>query len=172
MLQSQVLCLIKSFQLLCIVHTLKIPAELPSIQPLKFCVPMYLNVALLSLRFDSRYLLCCCYVTSVVSNSVRPHRRQPTRLLCPWDSPGKNTGVGCHACMHAKLLQLCASLWTAAYQAPLSMGFSRQEYWRGLPFPSPRHLLYTTSFHALLFLFLVTAVIVNQKALVQQVKER
>ena len=33
---------------------------------------------------------------SVVSDSLRPHRRQPTRLLCPWDSPGKNTGVGCH----------------------------------------------------------------------------
>ena len=31
-----------------------------------------------------------------MSNSVRPHRRQPTRLLHPWDSPGKNTGVGCH----------------------------------------------------------------------------
>ena len=29
-------------------------------------------------------------------NSVRPHRRQPTRLHSPWDSPGKNTGVGCH----------------------------------------------------------------------------
>jgi len=27
---------------------------------------------------------------------VQPHRRQPTRLPCPWDSPGKNTGVGCH----------------------------------------------------------------------------
>ena len=27
---------------------------------------------------------------------MRPHRRQPTRLLSPWDSPGKNTGVGCH----------------------------------------------------------------------------
>ena len=38
---------------------------------------------------------CCCCVTSVVSNSVRPHRQQPTRLPCPWDSPGKNTGVGC-----------------------------------------------------------------------------
>ena len=31
-----------------------------------------------------------------VSNSVRPHRRQPTRPRRPWDSPGKNTGVGCH----------------------------------------------------------------------------
>ena len=31
-----------------------------------------------------------------MSNSVRPQRRQPTRLPCPWDSLGKNTGVGCH----------------------------------------------------------------------------
>ena len=43
----------------------------------------------------------------------------------------------------AKLLsrvQLCATPWTVAHQAPLSMGFSRQEYWSGLPFPSPRDL--------------------------------
>ena len=47
---------------------------------------------------------CCCQVASVVSVSVRPHRRQPTRLIHPWDSPGKNIGVGCHSllqCMHA-----------------------------------------------------------------------
>jgi len=31
-----------------------------------------------------------------MSDSVQPHRRQPTRLLRPWDSPGKSTGVGCH----------------------------------------------------------------------------
>ena len=35
-------------------------------------------------------------VTQSVSDSSRPHGLQPTRLLCPWDSPGKNTGVGCH----------------------------------------------------------------------------
>ena len=34
-------------------------------------------------------------------------------------------------------VQLFATPWTTAYQAPLSMGFSRQEYWSGLPFPSP-----------------------------------
>ena len=34
--------------------------------------------------------------SSVVSDSMGPHRWQPTRLLHPWDSPGKNTGVGCH----------------------------------------------------------------------------
>ena len=54
---------------------------------------------------------------SVVSDSVRPHRRQPTRLPRPWDSPGKNTGVGCHfllQCMKVKseseVAQLCPTL--------------------------------------------------------------
>ena len=40
-----------------------------------------------------------------MSDSVRPHGLQPTRLLHPWDSPGKNTGVGCHfllQCMKVK----------------------------------------------------------------------
>ena len=36
------------------------------------------------------------YIQTVVSNCLETHRLQPTRLLCPWDSPGKNTGVGCH----------------------------------------------------------------------------
>ena len=36
---------------------------------------------------------CCCCVASVVSDSVRPHRRQPNRLLRPWDSPGKSKPV-------------------------------------------------------------------------------
>ena len=35
-----------------------------------------------------------------MSDSVRPHRQQPTRLPRPWDSPGKNTGVGCHFLPH------------------------------------------------------------------------
>ena len=39
----------------------------------------------------------CCLVASVVSNSLRPRGLQPARLLCPWDSPDKNTGVGCHS---------------------------------------------------------------------------
>ena len=52
-----------------------------------------------------------------MSDSVRPHRRQPTRLPCPWDSPGKNTGVGCHfllQCMKVKseneVAQSCPTL--------------------------------------------------------------
>ena len=115
-----------------------------------------------------------------------PHRRQPTRLPRPWDSPSKNTGVGCHfllQCMkvrsesevaqscptlsdpmdcslpgssihgifqarvlewgatafsdtvcyamlsHFSRVRLLATPWTAAHQAPPSMGFSRQVYW-------------------------------------------
>ena len=82
-----------------------------------------------------------------MSDSVRPHRRQPTRLPCPWDSPGKNTGEGCHfllQCMKGKVkvkslshVRLLVTPWTAAHQAPPSMGFSRQEYWCGVPLPSP-----------------------------------
>ena len=52
-----------------------------------------------------------------MSDSVRPHRRQPTRLPYPWDSPGKNTGVGCHfllQCMKVKseseVAQSCPTL--------------------------------------------------------------
>ena len=52
-----------------------------------------------------------------MSDSVPPHRRQPTRLPRPWDSPGKNTGVGCHfllQCMKVKsqseVAQLCPTL--------------------------------------------------------------
>ena len=52
-----------------------------------------------------------------MSDSVRLHRRQPTRLPRPWDSPGKNTGVGCHfllQCMKVKIesevTQLCLTL--------------------------------------------------------------
>ena len=82
-----------------------------------------------------------------MSDPVPPHRWEPTRLPRPWDSPGKNTGVGCHfllQCMKVKseseVTQSCLTLttpWPAAYQAPPSMGFSRQEYWSGLPLPSP-----------------------------------
>ena len=126
-----------------------------------------------------------------------PHTLQPTRLPRPWDSPGKNTGVGCHFLLQcrqvksasevaqssltpsdpmnyslpgssvhgifqARVLEwgaiafsnagkwkvkvkslshlwLPATPWTTAYQAPLSMGFSRQEYWSGVPLPSPNY---------------------------------
>ena len=49
-------------------------------------------------RIETSYMCVCSCVfnCACVFNSVRPHELQPSRLLCPWDSPGKNTGEGCH----------------------------------------------------------------------------
>ena len=47
---------------------------------------------------------------------------------------------GCEKVKSLSRVRLFVTLWTVAYQAPLSMGFSRQEYWSGLPFPSPGDL--------------------------------
>ena len=81
-----------------------------------------------------------------MSDSVQPHRWQPTRLPHPWDSPGKNTGVGCYfllQCIKVKsereVSQSCLTLSDPMdYSLPgSSMGFSRQEYCSGVPLPSP-----------------------------------
>ena len=63
------------------------------------------NFYIVSLKRIGSSAAAAAAVASVVSVSVRPHRRQPTRLPCPWDTPGKNTGVGCHfllQCMEVK----------------------------------------------------------------------
>ena len=76
-----------------------------------------------------------------------PRDGSPPGSPRPWDSPGKNTGVGCLSFSKAwkwkvkvkslSCVRLLATPWTAAYQAPPSMGFSRQESWSGVPLPSP-----------------------------------
>ena len=43
------------------------------------------------------------YVASVMSDYLQPYGLQPARLLCSWDSPGKNTGVGCHSLLQGNL---------------------------------------------------------------------
>ena len=83
-----------------------------------------------------------------MSDSVWPHRWQPTRLCCPWDSPGKNTGVGCHFLLQymkvkseSEVAQSCPTLSDPMDCSLPSMGFSRKEYWSGLPLPSLFELL-------------------------------
>ena len=107
----------------------------------------------LSLGFQSKESgCCCCEVTSVVSDYVWPHRQQTTRLPHPrilqartleWVAISFSNAwkwkVKVKSLSHVGLL---VTQWTAAYQAPPSMGFSRQEYWIGVPLPSP-HVLYT-----------------------------
>ena len=91
---------------------------------------------------------CCCWVASVVSDSVWPRRRQPTRLLRPWDSPGKNTGVGCHVllqCMkvesESEVAQSCLTLLDPMDCSPPGSSVhgsfqARELEW--VPSPSPR----------------------------------
>ena len=55
----------------------------------------------------------------VVSDSVQPRRQQPTRLPHPWDSPGKNTGVGCHPDLGRGSLFLVATPVLGRGVAPL-----------------------------------------------------
>ena len=96
-------------------------------------------------REFQKNICCCCWVTSVLSDSLWPHRRQPIRMPRPWDSPGKKIGVGAISFSNAwkwkvKVKSLShvwpsATPWTAAFQAPPSMGFSRQEYCSGVPLP-------------------------------------
>ena len=68
--------------------------------------------------------------------SIQQHTLQPKKLY----SPGLNYQKDVHAKLllsHFSRVQLCATPQTAAHQGPLSLGFSRQEHWSRLPFPSP-----------------------------------
>ena len=81
-----------------------------------------------------------------MSDSVWPHRQQPTRLrhgilqarTLEWVAISfSNVWKWKVKVKSLSRVRLVATPWTAAYQAPLSMRFSRQEYWSGLPLPSP-----------------------------------
>ena len=77
---------------------------------------------------------------------MQPHRRQPTRLLRSWDSPGKNTGVGCHFLLQrtkmkseSEVAQLCptpSDPMDCSLQGSSIHGIFRQEYWSGVSLPS------------------------------------
>ena len=76
-----------------------------------------------------------------MSDSVQPHRQQPTRLPLPWDSPGQNTGVGCHfllQCMRVKseseVARSCPTLSDPVDCSPPGSsvhGLPRREHWSG-----------------------------------------
>ena len=87
-----------------------------------------------------------------MSDFVRPHRRQPTRLPRPWDSPGKNTGVGCHfllQCVKVKSEREVARS-RPILSDPMDCGppgssvhgifQARVLEWSGVPLPSPADL--------------------------------
>ena len=108
-------------------------------------------------------------VTQSCPTPSDPMDHKPTRLLHSWDFPGKSAGVDCHFLLqgifstqeskpglpHCRQMLyrlshqstcvfshvgLFGTTWTLAHQIPLSMEFSRQEYWSRLPFPTPGSL--------------------------------
>ena len=84
------------------------------------------------LRDFVQVVCVCMLVAQSCPDSLQPRELGPSRILCPWNSPGKVKALS-----HVWLF---ATPWTVACQAPPSMWFYRQEYWSGLPFPSPGDL--------------------------------
>ena len=96
-----------------------------------------------------QHTVCVCVNCSVMFDSLRPHGLQPVRLLCSWNSPGKNTGVGCHFLLQGIFLTWGSNLgplhctqilYHLSHQGnPARLlcpwAFSRQEHWSGLPCP-------------------------------------
>ena len=86
----------------------------------------------------------CCWIASVIANSAWPHRRQPTRLRCPWILQARTLEWVAISFSNAwkwkwshPVVSDSANTWAAAHQAPPSIGFSRRECWSGSPLPSP-----------------------------------
>ena len=73
--------------------------------------------------------------SDVLSDSQRS-----TKKIIGYQARQNEMAFVIHLCVCVTHVQLFATAWTVACQAPPSMGFSRQEYWNGLPFPSPEEL--------------------------------
>ena len=94
----------------------------------KMCIYIYLN---------PKRLTCVCAQSLAMSNSLQPHGLHPARLLCPWDIPGKDTGLGCHfflqGMFQTQRLNLCPLHWQMN-SLPLSyLGSPRR--------PTPKHII-------------------------------
>ena len=75
-----------------------LPSWCPYICSLHLCLYFcFASKIIYTIFLDSICMHCPVLSHSVVSNSFQHHGLYPARLLCPWDSPGKNTGVGGHA---------------------------------------------------------------------------
>ena len=119
----------------CCCSCLEYPRELPF---------LLINDHLTALTHHSK--LCMLIVPSIRypwSLQLPPSTStKSSSLLSPYGNYLTIFFLGCvHACCHFRRVRLFATLWTLAHQAPLSMGFSRQEYWSGLPCPPPGDLL-------------------------------
>ena len=74
---------------------------------------------------------CVCKGASGVSDCAQAHALQPTRLLCPWDSPGKNTGVGCHALLQGIFPTQGSNPALLTFPALAGRCFTTSDTWEG-----------------------------------------
>ena len=86
-----------------------------------------------------------CLFASLQSQELQPHLEKFSFPKCAWDltihwAKALLQDIGRKECVCAQWVWLFATPWTVALQAPLSMGFSRQEYWSGLLCPPPENL--------------------------------
>ena len=135
------------------------PGEPGSQEPTATIAPCCHKVSLLKLALTDHLLpqrmgalhgVGASLLLLLLSHLSRVRLCATPRLPRPWDSPGKNTGVGYHFLLQYMKVKSENEVTqsrptpvtprTAAHQAPPSMGFSRQEYWSGVPLPSPRAL--------------------------------
>ena len=102
----------------------------------------------LSLKFLTFFFCCCCSTSNLLSpfecikitNSLHPKTKFyfPIQACSSSGNLFFSSSTGKHG--NNLCVQLFATLWTIACQVPLSMGFSKQQYWSGLPFPPPGDL--------------------------------
>ena len=100
-----------------------------------------------SKRFSKQTQICVCVCVcvnhSIVSSSLGLHGLQPTRLLCPWNSSGKNIGVGCHSLVQGIFLTQGQNL---------SLLHCRQIFYYLIPSNTNGSFLYTVSYFAFSFI--------------------
>ena len=68
------------------------------------CITVYIATRTTLIYVYTHTLSCCCFISSAVSDSLRPYELQPARLRCPWHSLGKSTRVGCHTLLEGIFL--------------------------------------------------------------------
>ena len=92
---------------------------------------------ILEQRFQCRYLI----LDVIFASTARKVGERDTEWKWAYeDTISNKSPLWVLLLSHFSRVWLCATPWTAAHQAPPSLGFSRQEHWSGLPFPSPMHL--------------------------------
>ena len=108
------------------------------------------SLILLVRRFCHLLYVRACSVNSVVSNSLQPYGVQPARILSPWDSPGKNTGVGCHALLEGIFLSQDQTQVSYIFCIGRLVFYKRHRHWEAHCI-SPFYFIYICEYLFVLF---------------------